>query len=120
MTEDFGKIGFGGMGMNRMKQDSSTIGRNRLGDEWFELARTGESRNYFIMPYMLKLLRDVSQWGTIMGKQQSGIKKESGNSICRSLFYTKCNILFEFNRIWLCLLGSLSLTNGLTGRDSWR
>lgn len=45
--------------MKQMKQDSSTISWNRMGDEWFELARTGESRNCFIMPYMLKLLGDV-------------------------------------------------------------
>ena len=30
-----------------------------MGDEWFELARTGESRNCFIMPNMLRYLGDV-------------------------------------------------------------
>jgi 2-polyprenyl-3-methyl-5-hydroxy-6-metoxy-1,4-benzoquinol methylase len=30
-----------------------------MGQEWFELAQTGESRMYFIMPYMLERLGDV-------------------------------------------------------------
>lgn len=42
----------------KMKQDSSTISWNQLGQEWIELAQ-GESRMYFIMPYMLELLGDV-------------------------------------------------------------
>jgi 2-polyprenyl-3-methyl-5-hydroxy-6-metoxy-1,4-benzoquinol methylase len=43
-----------------MKHDSSTISWNKLGrQEWIELAQTGESRMYFIMPYTLKLLGDV-------------------------------------------------------------
>ncbi|MGI6173600.1 MAG: class I SAM-dependent methyltransferase [Christensenellales bacterium] len=42
-----------------MKQDSSTIAWNAMGDEWFELAQTGESRNCFIMPNMLKFMGDV-------------------------------------------------------------
>ena len=42
-----------------MKQDSSTIAWNAMGDEWFELARTGESRNCFIMPNMLRFMGDV-------------------------------------------------------------
>ena len=42
-----------------MKHDSSTISWNRLGREWLELAQTGESRMYFIMPYMLNLLGNV-------------------------------------------------------------
>lgn len=45
--------------MNQMKQDSSTIAWNAMGDEWFELAQTGEARNLFIMPNMLKLMGDV-------------------------------------------------------------
>lgn len=49
--------------MSEMKQDSSTVAWNKLGDEWFELAQTGESRNCFIMPYMLNLL------GNVQGKQ---------------------------------------------------
>lgn len=46
--------------MNQMKQDSSTIAWNAMGDEWFELAQTGEARNLFIMPNMLKLMGDVN------------------------------------------------------------
>lgn len=42
-----------------MKHDSSTISWNQLGREWFELAQTGESRMYFIMPYMLERIGDV-------------------------------------------------------------
>ncbi|WMJ87545.1 hypothetical protein [Anaerocolumna sp. MB42-C2] len=42
-----------------MKHDSSTISWNQLGQEWFELAQSGESRMYFIMPYMLNLLGEV-------------------------------------------------------------
>ncbi|MCI6996318.1 MAG: class I SAM-dependent methyltransferase [Eubacterium sp.] len=45
--------------MKKMQHDSSTIAWNALGDEWFELAQTGESRNYFIMPNMLKYIGDV-------------------------------------------------------------
>ena len=45
--------------MKEMKQDSSTIAWNAMGDEWFELAQTGEARNYFIMPNMLKYIGDV-------------------------------------------------------------
>ena len=37
-----------------MKHDSSTKSWNNLGDEWIELAQTGESRMVFIMPYMLE------------------------------------------------------------------
>ena len=45
--------------MKEMKQDSSTIAWNAMGDEWFRLAQTGESRNYFIMPNMLQYMGDV-------------------------------------------------------------
>lgn len=45
--------------MKEMKQDSSTIAWNAMGDEWFELAQTGEARNCFIMPNMLKFLGNV-------------------------------------------------------------
>lgn len=45
--------------MKEMKHDSSTIAWNAMGDEWFEMAQTGESRNYFIMPNMLKYMGDV-------------------------------------------------------------
>lgn len=45
--------------MKEMKHDSSTIAWNAMGDEWFELAQTGESRNCFIMPNTLQLIGDV-------------------------------------------------------------
>ena len=46
--------------MKKMQHDSSTIAWNKLGDEWFELAQTGESRNFFIMPNMLKYIGNVN------------------------------------------------------------
>ncbi len=46
--------------MKEMMHDSSTIAWNALGDEWFDLAQTNESRNLFIMPTMLKYMGDVS------------------------------------------------------------
>ena len=47
------------MALKEMKQDSSTIAWNAMGDEWFELAQTGEARNCFIMPNMFKFIGDV-------------------------------------------------------------
>ena len=46
--------------VKEMKQDSSTIAWNAMGDEWFELAQTGEARNCFIMPNMLKIMGEVN------------------------------------------------------------
>ncbi len=46
--------------MREMRQDSSTIAWSTMGDEWFELAQTGESRINFIMPNMLKYMGDVN------------------------------------------------------------
>ncbi len=46
--------------MKEMKQDSSTIAWNKMGDEWVELAQTDELRNCFIMPNMLKFIGDVA------------------------------------------------------------
>ena len=46
--------------MKEMKQDSSTIAWSAMGDEWFELAQTGEARNFFIMPNMLGFMDNVS------------------------------------------------------------
>lgn len=43
-----------------MKNDSSTDSWNSLGSEWFELAQTAESRMWFIMPYTLRKLGEVS------------------------------------------------------------
>lgn len=48
-----------GSALKEMKQDSSTIAWNAMGDEWLELVRKGESRNCFIMPNMLKFMGDV-------------------------------------------------------------
>ena len=45
--------------MKKMKHDSSTIAWSAMGDEWFELAQTGEARNCFIMPNMLNFMGDV-------------------------------------------------------------
>jgi len=45
--------------MKQMKHDSSTLSWSAMGDEWFELAQTGESRIHFIMPQMLRLMGDV-------------------------------------------------------------
>lgn len=46
--------------MKEMKEDSSTVAWNAMGDEWFRLAQTGESRNYFIMPNMLNFMGRVA------------------------------------------------------------
>lgn len=43
-----------------MIQDSSTQSWNQLSAEWCDIAPTNETRINFIMPYMLKLLGDVS------------------------------------------------------------
>lgn len=43
-----------------MKQDSSTWSWNQLSAEWCDIAPTNETRINFIMPYMLRLLGDVS------------------------------------------------------------
>lgn len=45
--------------MKEMKHDSSTIAWNTMGDEWFEMAQTGEHRNFFIMPNMLRFMGNV-------------------------------------------------------------
>ena len=45
--------------MGKMKHDNSTIAWNNLGEEWFELAQTGESRMHFIMPKMLEYIGNV-------------------------------------------------------------
>lgn len=45
--------------MKEIKHDSSTIAWSAMGDEWFELAQTGESRICFIMPNMLRLMGEV-------------------------------------------------------------
>lgn len=45
--------------MKEMQHDSSTIAWSAMGDEWFELAQTGEDRKYFIMPNMLRYMGNV-------------------------------------------------------------
>lgn len=43
-----------------MIQDSSTHSWNVISEEWCEIAPIDETRQYFIMPYMLRLMGDVS------------------------------------------------------------
>ena len=45
--------------MKEMQHDSSTRSWSNMGDEWFTLAQTGESRLCFIMPNMLRFMGDV-------------------------------------------------------------
>lgn len=45
--------------MKEIKHDSSTLAWNAMGDERFEMARTNESGNCFIMPHMLQFMSDV-------------------------------------------------------------
>lgn len=63
--------------MKEMKQDSSTIAWNKMGDEWFELAQTGEARNCFIMPNMLKFMGDVAGKSILdLGCGEGGYSRE--------------------------------------------
>ncbi|MEA4832435.1 hypothetical protein SDC9_155715 [bioreactor metagenome] len=60
-----------------MKQDNSTKSWNNLGKEWIELAQAGESRMAFIMPYMLNLMRDVSNKTILdLGCGEGGYSRE--------------------------------------------
>lgn len=43
-----------------MKQDSSTLSWNQISEEWCDIAPNNETRLHFIMPYMLRLMGDVS------------------------------------------------------------
>ncbi len=43
-----------------MQQDSSTQSWNNISEEWCEIAPINETRQYFIMPYMLRLMGEVS------------------------------------------------------------
>lgn len=43
-----------------MKKDSSTMSWNSISEEWCEIAPVNVTRQHFIMPYMLRLLADVS------------------------------------------------------------
>ena len=63
--------------LKEMKQDSSTIAWNAMGDEWFELAQTGESRICFIMPNMLRFLGDVKDRTILdLGCGEGGYSRE--------------------------------------------
>lgn len=43
-----------------MIQDSSTLSWNNISEEWCDIAPINGTRQYFIMPYMLRLMGDVS------------------------------------------------------------
>lgn len=43
-----------------MKKDSSTQSWNKISKEWCDIAPINETRQHFIMPYMLELMGDVS------------------------------------------------------------
>lgn len=63
--------------MNEMKHDSSTIAWNAMGDEWFELAQTGESRICFIMPNMLRFIGEVKGMKILdLGCGEGGYSRE--------------------------------------------
>lgn len=63
--------------MKKMENDSSTIAWNNLGGEWFELAQSSESRNVFIMPYMLKFMGDVKRKKILdLGCGEGGYSRE--------------------------------------------
>lgn len=48
-----------------------------MGDEWFELAQTGESRNVFIMPNMLRFMGDVTGKSILdLGCGEGGYSRE--------------------------------------------
>lgn len=67
--------------MKEMRHDSSTVAWNAMGDEWFELAQTGESRNYFIMPTMLRLIGSVSGKRILdLGCGEGGYSRELAKS----------------------------------------
>ena len=62
---------------NEMNHDSSTVAWSAMGDEWFELAQKGESRNVFIMPNTLKFLGDVSGLSILdLGCGEGGYARE--------------------------------------------
>lgn len=60
-----------------MKHDNSTRSWNNLGEEWFELAQTGESRMNFIMPYMLNIIGEVNEKKILdLGCGEGGYSRE--------------------------------------------
>ena len=63
--------------MKEMKQDSSTIAWNARGDECLRLAQTGESRNCFSMPNMLRFMGDVQNKRILdLGCGEGGYSRE--------------------------------------------
>lgn len=63
-----------------MIQDSSTRSWNQLSTEWCDIAPTNEMRINFIMPYMLKLLGDVSGKRILdLGCGEGGYSRELTN-----------------------------------------
>lgn len=63
--------------MQEIKHDRSTLAWNAMGDEWFRLAQSGESRNCFIMPNMLKFIGDVKGQKVLdLGCGEGGYSRE--------------------------------------------
>lgn len=63
--------------MKKMKHDSSTIAWSAMGDEWFQLAQTGEARNCFIMPNMLNFMGNVKNKKILdLGCGEGGYSRE--------------------------------------------
>ena len=77
--------------MKSMKDDSSTIAWNAMGDEWFELAQTGESRNAFIMPTMLRFMGEVTGKRILdLGCGEGGYSRELAKR-CAQLVSVDCS-----------------------------
>lgn len=84
-----------------MKDDSSTISWSNLGREWFELAQTGESRIYFIMPYMMELLGDVQGKSILdLGCGEGGYSRELAkrNADVTAIDCSKCCIDYSIEQ----------------------
>lgn len=82
-----------------MKQDSSTISWNQLGDEWIGLAETGESRMCFIMPYMLELIGDVSGKEILdLGCGEGGYSRELSKKGADVVSVDCSEVLIEYAR----------------------
>ena len=63
--------------LQEIKHDRSTLAWNAMGDEWFRLAQSGESRNCFIMPNMLKFIGDVKGQKVLdLGCGEGGYSRE--------------------------------------------
>lgn len=44
----------------KINHDSSTIAWNKIGEEWIQLSKNGDSRIHFIMPVMLNMIGNVA------------------------------------------------------------